>query len=138
MKVTLPYQMVLLVRGEGSKIPLTVLPHEIDILRVMHGEDAIHLISDAPPIKECTFETSDEYSRLEQYYRGNADVHNPTKAVFRTLTDFEDAFNPAGATAVSTDKAALVEEAKALGIPATKNWGVDKLQSAIDEAKASA
>lgn len=134
MKVTLPYQMVLLVRGEGSKIPLTVLPHEIDILRVMHGEDAISLTDDVLPIKECTFETADEYARLEQYYRGNADVHNPTKAVFRTLADFEAAFDTAG----GADKAALIEEAKSLGIPATKNWGIEKLQAAIDEAKANA
>lgn len=134
MKVTLQYQMVLLVRGEGSKIPLTVLPHEIDILRVMHGEDSIQLIDDAPPVKERAFETEDEYSRLEQYYRGNADVPNPTKTVFRTLADFESAFGNAGAI----DKDALIEEAKALGIPATKNWGVEKLQAAIDEAKADA
>lgn len=33
------------------------------------------------------------------------------------------------------DKDALIEEAKALGIKATKNWGVAKLQEAIAQAK---
>jgi len=131
MKVTLPYQMVLLVRGEGSKIPLVVLPYEIDILHMVHGEDSIIAINDTPPIKECTFDTADEYARLEQYYCGNINVKNPTKSVFHTLADFEAAFDTIG----GADKAALIEEAKALGIPATKNWGVEKLQTAINEAK---
>lgn len=35
----------------------------------------------------------------------------------------------------NVDKDALIEEAKALGIKATKNWGVAKLQEAIAQAK---
>lgn len=129
MKVTLPYQMVLLVRGEGSKTPLIVLPHEIDILRATHGEDSIQLSDDVPPIKECTFDTADEFSRLEQVYKGGSDNNNPTRAVFRNLDEFEASFD------FGTDKAALIAEAKGLGIAATKNWGVEKLQAAIAEAK---
>ena len=35
----------------------------------------------------------------------------------------------------NVDKYALIEEAKALGIKATKNWDVAKLQEAIAQAK---
>lgn len=128
MKVTLPYQIVLLVRGEGSKTPLIVLPHEIDILRASHGEDSIQLCDDVPPIKESTFETADEFARLEQYYKGGADNNNPTRSVFRNLEEFEASFD------LGEDKDALLAQAKELGIAATKNWGVAKLQAAIDEA----
>lgn len=132
MKVTLPYQIVLLVRGEGSKTPLIVLPHEIDILRATHGEDSIQLSDDVPPVKECTFDTADEFARLEQVYKGGSENSNPTRAVFRNLDEFEASFD------FGADKNALIAEAKALGIPATKNWGIEKLQAAIDEAKADA
>lgn len=37
----------------------------------------------------------------------------------------------------SEEKDALIEKAKALGIAATKNWGVDKLNGAISEAEAA-
>lgn len=129
MKVTLPYQVVLLVRGEGSKVPLIVLPHEVEVLKNMHGEDHIQLTDAEPPIKESVFETADEYSRLEQYYRGNVDNPNPTRAVWRTLDEFENSFS-----ADKTDKAALLEEAVSLGIPAKATWGAAKLQQAITEA----
>lgn len=128
MKVTLPYQVVLHIRGEGSKVPLIVLPHELEVLRAMHGEDSIQETSDASPIKESVFETADEYSRLEQYYKGNAENTNPTRSVWRTLEAFEDSFS-----ADKVDKAALLEEALSLGIPAKGNWGANKLQQAITD-----
>jgi len=130
MKVKLPYQIVLLKRGEGSKTPLIVLPHEIEILQAMHGEDSIELTDDVPPIKEREFDTADEFSRLEEYYRGGSEIQNPTRRVFRNLEDFESSFDVGG-----DDKEAMIAEAKELGIPATKNWGIEKLQAAIAEAK---
>jgi hypothetical protein len=128
MKVTLPYQLVLLVRGEGSKTPLIVLPHEVDILRAVHGEDSIQLTDETPPIKEATFDTADEFARLEQYYKGGSEHPNPTREIFRNLDEFEGSFD------VGSDKEALIAQAKELGIPATKTWGIAKLQAAIDEA----
>lgn len=131
MKVTLPYLVVLLVRGEGSKTPLTVLPHEVEILKHIHGDDNIIETDDVPPIEKATFDTEDELARLEQYYHGDNERPNPTRAVFRNLDEFEASFNSVG----GEDKAALVEEAKALGIAATMNWGIAKLQDAIAAAK---
>lgn len=44
---------------------------------------------------------------------------------------------PAEASQQSDEKDALIEKAKALGIAATKNWGVEKLNAAISEAEAA-
>jgi hypothetical protein len=131
MKITLPYVVALVIKGEGSKTPVIVLPHEVDILKSLHGEDAIEVTEVTPPIKESIFETEDEYQRCQQYYKGGVDNPNPTRSVFRNLDDFESAF----AGAVGEDKKALVQEAKELGIKATMSWGVDKLKEAIAEAK---
>lgn len=131
MKIKLPYQTVLLIRGEGCKIPLTVMPHEVEVLRAMHGEENVQETDIVPPIKEAEFDTADEYSRLEQYYHGDNDNKNPTRSVWRSLEDFEASFAPAG----GTDKASLLEQAIALGIPAKSNWGIAKLQQAIADAQ---
>jgi hypothetical protein len=130
LKVKQPYVVVLLVRGEDNKTPLTVFPHEVEVLRAAHGEENIHLTDIAPPVKEAEFDTADEFARLEQYYIGDSEHRNPTRSVWRSLEEFEAAFAPA-------DKATLLEEAIALGIPAKANWGVAKLQAAIEEAKAA-
>jgi hypothetical protein len=106
MKVTLPYQVVLVVRGEGSKTPKVVFPHEVEILRTQFGEEAIVETDEVPYIKEAEFDTEEEYARLQETYRGDAGNPNPTVAVFRSLKDFEDAFEGA-------DKTALIAEAKA-------------------------
>lgn len=93
MQVTIPYVVVLLKRGEGSKTPLTVFPHELDILRHIHGDDAVEETDAKPPVEAATFDTADELARLEQYYRGDADEPNPTRAVFRSLEEFEAGFS---------------------------------------------
>jgi hypothetical protein len=131
MKVTLPFQVVLVVRGAGSQTPLSVLPHEIEILRAMHGEENIVLTDDKPPVKDSTFDTEEEFVRLQERFRGDNENPNPTRNVFRNLDEFEAAFASIG----GGDKEALLEEAKALGINATKTWGVAKLQDAIAAAK---
>jgi hypothetical protein len=130
MKVKLACLLVLLVRGEGSKTPLTVLPHEVPILQSMHGEDAIIVTEDTPAVAEIEFDTADEFARLEGYYKGSAENPNPTRTVFRNLADFEQAFEGQGED--DDAKAELLEQAKGLGIKANKNWGVVKLQEAID------
>lgn len=133
MKVKLPYQVVLLLRGEGSKTPITVMPHEVEILKCIHGEDNILITDDTPPVKFGSFETADEYNRLEEYYKGDGENTNPTRRVFRNIEEFESAFESTGGV---NSKGDLLEEAKSLGIKANKNWGIDKLQVAIKAAKA--
>ncbi len=138
MKVKLPYQVVLLLRGEGSKTPLTVFPHEVEILKSIHGEENILSTDDVPPVEFGTFETADEYNRLEEYYKGDGENTNPTRRVFRNLDEFESAFQDLDGNGVDDGKDALLAEAQALGIKATKNWGIAKLQDAIEAAKADA
>jgi len=133
MKVTLPYVVALVKRGEGSKTPVVIFPHEVEILRAQLGEDAVEVTDDTPPVQEGSFETEDEYVRLQEYYRGNGDEPNPTTRVWRNLGEFEADFGPV----VGDDKQALLAEALALGIKANKNWGIEKLTAAIEEAKAA-
>jgi len=131
MKVTIPYQVVLVCRSENEKTPVTVLPHEIEILKVLHGDD-IRETDAKPTVKESTFETEDEYARLQQYYKGNQEVSDPVRQALGTLKDFEESFEVVDG---SDEKSALIEEALSLGIEAKKTWGVAKLQTAIAEAK---
>jgi hypothetical protein len=49
----------------------------------------------------------------------------------------KDVPSEASQQADNGEKDALIEKAKALGIAATKNWGVDKLNAAISEAEAA-
>jgi hypothetical protein len=131
MKVTLPYLVVLVCRSENEKTPITVLPHEIEILKVLHGGDIRETDAD-PVVKESTFETEDEYARLQQYYKGNQEVSDPVRQALGTLKDFEESFEAVGN---SDEKTSLLEEALSLGIEAKKTWGIAKLQAAIAEAK---
>ena len=136
MIVKLPYKTVLLVRSENEKTPLVVLLHEIELLRTLHGEEAVRDTDIEPPegLAECEFDTADEYARLEQNYRGDVNGLTPVRAAFGSLKEFEASFESVGSS--SGDKESLLEQAKELGIPATKNWGIEKLQAAIDAALA--
>lgn len=131
MKVTIPYQVVLVCRSENEKTPVIVFPHEVEILKVLHGED-IRETDAEPPVKEATFETEDEYSRLQQYYKGNQEVTDPVRQALGTLKDFEESFEAIGG---SDEKTLLLEEALSLGIDAKKTWGIAKLKDTIAEAK---
>jgi hypothetical protein len=106
MILTLPYQMVLLVRGESSKTALAVLPHEIDILRFQFGENSVEPVDAGLPngLDEIELDTADEYARLQDYYRGNGDNPNPTREVFRTLADFEASFTPTKPVKIPLEK----------------------------------
>lgn len=134
MKVTLPYQVVLLCRSEIEKTPLIVLPHEVEVLKSLHGDEQVRESDAELPvgITESTFETDEEYSRLQQYYRGNDSNPDPVRRALGTLKEFEESFSQQS----GEDKDALVEEAIALGIPAKKTWGIAKLEAAIADAKA--
>lgn len=135
----LPYQVVLVRRSEAEKTPVVVLAHELEVLKAMHGEDGVILTDDVPPVKEAEFRfdesedgealtLADEYARLEQYYRGNENNPYPVREALGKVDDFVNSFEANG----SDEKDALIEQAKELGIKATKTWGVDKLKAAID------
>lgn len=122
MLVKMNYVLALVVRGEGSKSPVFVFPHEVELLRAVHGEDNIIVTKDAPPVESAEFDTADEFSRLEVSYR------DAVKTVFRNLAEFE-----AGFTQVAPKT--LAEQAESLGVNVDKRWGEDRLQDEIDKAK---
>lgn len=131
------YIIALLVRGEGSKIPLCVYPHEVEVLKALHSDAEIIVTEDTPPVLDGEFETEEEFERLQQYYRGNENVGNPTLAAYRKLSEFEDLFAGKEVSQADIEKAALYDQAKSLGIDAKKTWGAEKLQTAIDDALAN-
>lgn len=139
MKVTLPYLVVLVVRGEGSKTPKVVLPHEVEILRAQFGDDAIVETNDKPHINEAEFETEEEYARLQETYRGDADNPNPTARVFRNLADFEAAFESAASSGSSALTAAqLKEKLTELGVEFPPRANKEQLEALLAEHKGNA
>lgn len=90
--------LVLLVRSQNSKIPLIVGEHEVPILKLLHGgedEDAQDLVVEMtgvePPVLFIeTTSADEEYARCKNYYIGNDNLPNPTRAVYPTLKVFAD------------------------------------------------
>jgi hypothetical protein len=62
------------------------------------------------------FDSEEEAAKIEEGYKTEATAADDTQ---------------------SDDKDALIAKAKELGIPATKNWGVAKLEAAIADAEAA-
>lgn len=96
MKVTLLPVIVLLCRSENEKTPLVVLPHEVEVLKSLHGEEQVREAPEGAKLPEgvskVEFDTGEEYSRLQQYYRGNANNPDPVRMALGTLEDFEESF----------------------------------------------
>lgn len=134
MKITQPCVVVLLRRSENEKTPLTVMPHEIEVLKALHGEDNIKETEDTPPVKSIEFDPEEEYARLQGLYIGNDRIPNPVREGVGTLDEFVESFEGVGGG--DDEKDALIEKAKALGLKATKNWGIEKLETEIAEAEA--
>lgn len=134
----LKYQIVLLVRTESQKTPLCVLDHEVEVLKVLHGEENVVLTDDKPPVEYTEFNgdgqptLADEYARLHQYYKGNNEMQDPVGIALGPLAEFEESFEGVD----NSGKDELLAKALELGINANKRWGIGKLQAAIDEATA--
>lgn len=95
MKIKQPYLLVLISYSINYKAPVTVFPHEVDILKARYGEDRITILPDTPPIAEGEFDTEEEYARLFVVHPRSEAVPNPVKDVFRNLDEFEAAFEEA-------------------------------------------
>lgn len=135
MKITQPCLIVLLRRSENEKTPLCVMPHEIEVLKALHGEDSIIETEDKPPVESVEFEPDEEYSRLQGLYIGNDRIPNPVREGVGTLDEFVASFENMAGSADEELKLELIEEAKSLGLKATKNWGIEKLQAEIEAVK---
>lgn len=134
MNITQPVVVVLLRRSENEKTPLAVMPHEIEVLKALHGEDAVLPTEDTPPVASVEFDPEEEYTRLQGLYIGNDRIPNPVREGVGTLEEFVESFEGVGGG--DDEKDALIEKAKSLGLKATKNWGIEKLETEIAEAEA--
>jgi hypothetical protein len=133
MEITRKLIVALVKRNENSKTPVIIYPHEVPVLQVMFGEEGVEVTDTDPGIAPGTFDTADEYSRLEQYYKGSSEIANPTREAFRNLKEFEAGFEDEDGGEEGL-KDELIARAKELGIPGvTKNWGIPKLEAAIAE-----
>lgn len=133
MIIKQPCVVVLLRRSENEKTPLTVMPHEIEVLKALHGKENIIETEDAPPVKSIEFVPEDEYARMKGLYIGNDRIPNPVREGVGTLDEFVESFEGIGG---DDEKDALIEKAKSLGLKATKNWGIEKLEAEIAAAEA--
>ncbi|MFD1121833.1 hypothetical protein ACFQ2T_04910 [Methylophilus flavus] len=140
-----PYVIALLRRSENEKTPLVVYPHEVEVLKALHGSDAIVETEDTPPVASGEFDPHDEYARLEGLYIGNEQRPNPVFTALGDVDEFVASFK-GKKTTVSTqtpkdsgddsEKDELVEKAKGLGIKSPHLFGVDKLKEKIEEEEA--
>ena len=159
-KITQKMLVVLIVRSENEKTPVTVFPHEVPILEYIHGDDAVQVTDATPPVATGSFDAKEEFARLQQRYVGNIG-QNPTVEVYGSEKEFVAAFkksseftedeevihvasedepdNDPDFSGEGSDedayKEGLIEDAKKLGIKANGTWGVAKLEEAIAEAK---
>ena len=95
MKIKQPYLLALVTYSSAYKVPVSVFPHEVDILKVRFGEDSVLITDTPPPIKEAEFDTEEEYARLLEVHPGSEASPNPVREVFRNLAEFEAAFEEA-------------------------------------------
>lgn len=133
--------LVLIVKGQNFKTPVTVAEHEIPILRYMHGGDndidqetAVEITDIAPAIPFLEIHSvDDEYARLKNFYMAGADKPNPARVIYPTLKTLEEALVEHVDEADGADLYLLLEQAKELGIKVDKRWIPARLQAEIDK-----
>lgn len=92
MKITASSQIVFICRTEVEKTPKIIYPHELEVLRAVHGPNRIEL-SDAPsPLGEVELELEAEYQRmLDEYAQATAGgAPHPVVAVYGSFEEFCD------------------------------------------------
>lgn len=119
------------IRRDAQTItPVTVPAYELAVLKDVFGDENVVTGGVAGQWRE----SEDEFDRLSRKY-GQAAVEK----VYGTKASggLENAIERADRkeSKANDAQAELLEKAKALGIQATKNWGIAKLQAAIDEAQ---
>ncbi len=67
------YIVVLIRKDVMQETPVTVFPHEIQILYEVHGESNVNVIDPFPDYEAQEIEPDDEYARLERRYGVDAE-----------------------------------------------------------------
>lgn len=93
MKISTQSQVVFICRTEVEKTPKIIYPHELDVLRAIHGHNRIEL-SDAPsPLGAVELELEAEYQRmLDEYAQSTAGgAAHPVVTVYGSFDEFCEA-----------------------------------------------
>lgn len=100
MKITAQSQIVFICRTEVEKTPKIVYPHEIDVLRVIHGPNRIELSDAVSPLGTVELELEAEYQRLlDEYAQATAGgAAHPVVTVYGSFDEFCDAVQAPKAT----------------------------------------
>lgn len=133
--------LVLIVKGQNFKTPVTVCEHEIPILRLLHGGDndidqetAVEITDIAPSVPFLeVFSADDEYARLKNFYVAGADKQNPVRVIYPTLKSLDESLVEYVDEVDTGALLELIEQATALGIKVDKRWQVARLQVEIDK-----
>lgn len=91
MEMKFASQVVLVCRSEIEKTPKIVYPHEIAVLKELHGENRIELTSEKSPLGEQTLDLEAEYQRLLNEYQQPAGKPHPVVEVFNSFDGFVEA-----------------------------------------------
>lgn len=86
MQVTLASQIVLVCRSEIEKTPKIVFPHEVAVLRELHGDSRIELSDAESPVGTKDVDLDVEFQRLLNEYQQPAGKPHP---VVETFGDFD-------------------------------------------------
>ena len=85
--------IVFICRTEVEKTPKIVFPHEVDVLREVHGHNRIEMSDAKSPLGEVEVDLEAEYQRLLDEYNlsaANGGQH-PVVAVYGSFDEFCDA-----------------------------------------------
>lgn len=83
--------VVLVCRTEVEKTPKIVFPHEVDVLKALHGESRIELTDAASPLGTVELDAEAEFQRLINEYAPKGDKPHPVTEVYRSYDDFLEA-----------------------------------------------
>ena len=80
--------VVLVCRSEIEKTPKIVYPHEIAVLKELHGDNKIELTDEKSPLGTQDVDTEVEFQRLLNEYQQAGDKPHPVIEVFGNYDGF--------------------------------------------------
>ena len=81
-------QVILVCRSEIEKTPKIVYPHEIDVLKALHGDSRVELTDEPSPLGEVLLDAEVEFQRLLNEYQQSGDKAHPVGEVYKNFDGF--------------------------------------------------
>lgn len=91
MKISATSLIVLVCRSEIEKIPKIVFPHEVAVLKRLHGDHRIETIDEPSPLGTVDLDMEVEYQRLLNEYNQAGDKAHPVVEVYGNFDEFCEA-----------------------------------------------